>query len=459
MNQTRHTSRTPGAVGVASFRARAGLLGVPPLSWDALERLEAEADQAAAREAYLRGADRPRVFRLLWDLHRRRRGMLGRDGLSPVGRVERGFLDGELELPEAPELWIDSVVQTEGDRYDDLVAGEFRGLPPFVQRVFCDPSPSGPNQRKGHPAPGSPEWIANDRGYYLAMRPLYYLAGYTDPKGKIFDGIVEASLLGVPVGGGVHRILLPLLASIGPLLDSWSPGLAAQVAATVRAGGAGGFVPRRIAGSSELSNHAFGLAIDLAPGSNPHVVRGLVPLLDEVVRREGVDYSFGRPALGKGEAKGVGRADQAMEIWIRAQAASDAVKAFLGREVPRWLEWKAALARQTVCEPGTPDASDLEGDAGLALVDALVEATRQKGERTPEGRTVRGWMEEGIQSLPLALVVALVTAGLRWGQEYSESKDAMHFELLGAIAPDAPRRDPALRDLEALAPIDPYRRL
>jgi len=43
---------------------------------------------------------------------------------------------------------------------------------------------------------------------------------------------------------------------------------------------------------------------------------------------------------------------------------------------------------------------------------------------------LEGWAKHGIVSIPLALVAAMVKNGLRWGGEYKESKDFMHFELL-----------------------------
>src|SRR5437660_10561297 len=111
--------------------------------------------------------------------------------------------------------------------------------------------------------------------YYLHLRPYYYRDGYKTPFETIFSRIVPGSrtgpgsFLGKDVDQGLHEELAPKLADVERTLNSWEPGLASRVAKEIKS--ILGFQPRLIGGSSKLSNHAWGLAIDIDAYQNPQI--------------------------------------------------------------------------------------------------------------------------------------------------------------------------------------------
>jgi hypothetical protein len=49
------------------------------------------------------------------------------------------------------------------------------------------------------------------------------------------------------------------------------------------------------------------------------------------------------------------------------------------------------------------------------------------------------WEKQGVMSIPLYFAAAMVgELGLRWGEQYEGSKDAMHFELVNHVPADDP---------------------
>jgi hypothetical protein len=131
----------------------------------------------------------------------------------------------------------------------------------------------------------------------------------------------------------------------------------------------------------------------------------------------------------------------------------------------RRAETKAAKLPSAVggvCEPTSGSATaaiedirsavtEIIADSDLAGIQALYENYEQK--------YVETWEKEGVLNLPVSLAAALVgPLKLKWGQQYKESKDAMHFELIkpGAKhyepyeAPDSPLKGEKPRTLSRL---------
>lgn len=291
--------------------------------------------------------------------------------------------------------------------YRQEVVQEFYGLSGGVQAAF-DQSPDN----------------------YLQLRPLYYADGYRQPAEQIFADIQPYTFLGHKVAGGLHTAMAQRLTQAKEILDGWEPGLSAEMGKLFKS--IGGFVPRTIAGSTVLSNHAFGLSIDIDPDTNPHIKREVVDVLNEIVKPSGFDYGqrFVEP-----DPK-IPPADWAAQTHLLAAQASNLVKAWLQLHFPRfkplWDEVKqadqvlrdrksTAQARKDAKAAREHAIKHMELDVELNRIWILVQH---------HGNAVERWVTYGVQTVPLYLAVALVKAGLRWGQTYGDSKDGMHFELL-----------------------------
>jgi hypothetical protein len=311
-----------------------------------------------------------------------------------------------------------------------------------------------------------PDGTRTPEQHYFYMRPIYYVAGFNDPLAAFLSKIRPFVFLGKNVPGGVHDALIPGLNQVPVILDQISPGLSGLVAAAIRSQDAG-FVPRFIKGSSELSNHAFGLAIDIEPPSNPHIKGSLIPLLNEVAKRQsGIDFDFGSQyASGKVWSGVLSDEQRSVLVYLYGKKASRAVQDWLEENMATYEECLQEIAAGNKHNASTADRENakqakmaIDNERDLQLMQSLREQTGWAN--------LNEWRQNGIQSLPFELVWALKQAfktspWFRWGQEYRSTKDAMHFELQAIVkhrdgsitratlAPDANR----VRPLDELFPI------
>jgi hypothetical protein len=458
-------ARKAGPLGISM--SLADPFGIGKLQIDSNEE---ELERAIAFEGYERGLDELKVFMLL--SNRRR----SRPAAAPTAGFRTGIQLDPFDLSEG----LQTLVAHERQRYERMITNEFDGLPEFVRNTFADPY--GPNAaQRSAPKPGSAEWLANNRAYYLQMRPRYYVAGYNDPAGTIFAQIDKAWLLGKEVSCGLHAKFAAKLGLLRGVLESWKPGLAGKVTAQITS--VGGFVPRPVAGSRTLSNHALGLAIDVDYLSNPHIKHPqVIALFNALVADTG--FKFGDPALAGEDLSGISRVDQIAEIHRRSTEASRKIQAWVARHLPRYVALKKTIedAQQgqkqqletekkvlrdrkgkidTTGMVSTTQYLDLERKAQAELdydtdmrsmkviEDYQFEDIADRKTRYREfQRQMSEWALYGIQSFPLELAAGLASLGLRWGEEYQHHKDAMHFEFEGGVPPDVPGgRDPELSDL------------
>ena len=311
--------------------------------------------------------------------------------------------------------------------------------------------------------------FANVAANYFPLREALIKAGYQNPGKTIFGRIKSgATLLGHRVIGGLHEEFTDRLAELEAELEKQAPGTAAKVAAELsRVEGfvpgvlldSGQFITRVVEGSTTLSNHAFGLAIDIDPSKNPRIFKqGAITVLNWVVRE--LKFDFGKEiesSMKWGDAAAVTRLHQ------KAAAASDKVKAWLQQYLPIYTplvqqisEARTAIAAaekqlkqvQKVKQSAKPDSDAYKkAVADSAVLEAEIaakkeviktaQATIDKDENLKNLQTLAGyhgqqladWSQFGIQSMPLALAVAMNALKFTWGQQYKSSKDAMHFEL------------------------------
>jgi hypothetical protein len=277
---------------------------------------------------------------------------------------------------------------------------------------------------------------------YAYIRSRLWKDGFRDPN-KLFHDIVETTLLGHPIANGVHRILVEHLDSLTnePIADDIHSQLAPRMKTVI------GFQPRRIAGKEDLSNHVYGLAIDINATWSPHIKSQSTI---EIIRRHtDPPIDFGKPFLNPGES-------------------IDDIDAKLARASDQILRWLAvALPKQTQLESRVRAAEARTGEADNTLWNAQTEAekiaawdelnrTRAELDKARNdlnassdafevnelikewGRaTLENWQRVGLFTIPIELAKQLKERGFGWGAEWSTHKDVMHFEL-----------DPRLLDIE-----------
>jgi hypothetical protein len=414
--------KVPGPAGRTPSELPDGLsLGVPRLEFALDRATDWQIDQWRIMEAFRRGAQRIEIFVLLARSRESFRKTAKSTSAAPSLLGGNGLISMDPEL-EYQDMLGNLIAQAE-TAYQNEVKREFDSLPEDVQRAFSFEGGSLYN--------------------YFRIRPAYYNAGYDDPAGAIFTKMRTATLAGKNVvSPGVHQKLAEKLPTVDQFLNQCEPGLALKMGQLIRS--VGGFVPRYIAPRQGqnfgpvLSNHALGLAIDIDPSGNPHIKdKDVIKILNEIAKKSGIDY--GGSIMERGELPA--------EVWAagmhkRAQSASDLVKVWLSKYLPVFeaqeerarLELEAAHAKTAAAKelilnklsgnstnPMSPALSVDEQDAIQKI------KTLKKYHPISE---IKGWAVLGIQTIPQLLAVALIKAGLRWGQSYHDTKDAMHFELV-----------------------------
>jgi hypothetical protein len=136
----------------------------------------------------------------------------------------------------------------------------------------------------------------------------------------------------------------------------------------------GGFVPRMIGGTSRLSNHAIGEAVDFNYATNPHLKEAHLKALERALRIY--------PLYG--------------------QSQTHAEMVVLNQSFMQWFD--DVLAGRLGAEP--------------SISSALYEQFRE-------------WFEAGgIMTLSSQLVSVMSANGFQWGGFWQDSRDSMHFDFL-----------------------------
>jgi hypothetical protein len=415
------------------------------------------------REALRRGARDLDLF-LLKVHYLLRGGQPDPLDLSGLGSMVREF----------EEDWARSVIEEEERSFEWIIDEEMSRLKDIV---------------------GKPGLIQDRDDYRYRVRPLYYSAGYTEPA-DFLENVIQHQFLKFSVW--IHKDLAAKLTQAEQKLGT-QPGLAEGVTKEIRE--ISGIQIRKIANSEQLSNHAFGLAIDVDPYSNPHVVDAdVINALNWVVQQSGGSFDFGKSVLGKRDDY---TEDDVRKIHAQGRKASDAVRDWLRKYAPQYRQMiaeiqsaekflkvkkskpskpigdrvrdaratEAKMIYQAELESGddacTPDPKITpETVAADAVSRALNEIASNPNlqriqtlyENIEDTKYIETWEKRGLLTVPLQLAVVLVAElDLRWGEQYEKSKDAMHFELVGDggqahIAPDAPlKKGEKPRSLERLA--------
>jgi LysM repeat protein len=247
---------------------------------------------------------------------------------------------------------------------------------------------------------------------YVTLRPKYQNMGIANPAEYIARNIGTVHFFGAR--GQAH------VAHMQPLLRAAEQNLRARgIVPTISS--MGGFVPRDIRGSATLSNHATGHAIDLDDETNPLLRDPQGATFRVIAAATGTDFRS-LPRERQGSATVHTRA--AIEEMRRAGERFGQVfnPAWVARQRARLQE----LRRQSAPSREQRDErTELEGLVAALDLLAARAARRQYGNLN-ELRAAAG---SGFISLSTELIEELRNVGFRWGGDYEESRDFMHFEL------------------------------
>ena len=194
---------------------------------------------------------------------------------------------------------------------------------------------------------------------------MFARRGVPDAAAYLANSIVDLSFFGRRQPG--HRALAAPLAATEAALSGHAldPPLTSFGCLNVR----------EIAGTGRLSFHALGLAIDLNPGSNPHI-----KVHDDFMVIQAVT--------------GVNLPQERDRARLR-----EASQHFQRDLTPAWMS----------------------GQSDPRILAALQQPSTR--------RRLEGYARTGFCTLDEALIGALLGAGVTWGGAWSSSKDFMHFEL------------------------------
>lgn len=338
-------------------------------------------------------------------------------GSSQRFTLEERLFSEERELSDTQQRRLDDVesvriqVVVRHDAYVALAKREFDTLSPLVQPWF---KPLRTGQQI------DPYATAEDK--YRAMRGAYYRAGWTAIWRDVLQRIEPATFFGTPVQGGVHRELAGLLALVEEAFRKAEPDGPKQNAAGFVIGG---FNPRFQAGSDQLSNHAFGLAIDIDHDWNPQLKSPAAIKAFQRATGETVDVLF----------RNVSSGDVLRRTYERVVRMSRKLQDWLAKFMPMYEQLQDDRAK---CQ------DDPTAKAKLALLDQELKANPDLAalhtlvvEYTM--KVVRAWQAYGIVTIPFRVIELFVSLGkqssARWGGEYEKTKDVMHLELLELVSP------------------------
>jgi hypothetical protein len=387
---------------------------------------DSRAEEVLLSEALCRGATRSDLFLILTSYQKRHP-----DSLSPAAIL--GLDAGIPPSPDVIEFRRAYLVDNALRAYRVKIANEFGKLDPDVQKSFW----------YGDTSKGEDQSYLLQ--YYSAIRSAYYNYGYNDPCGTILSQIRSVRFLG-------KRVLLHEKAAKRLELTEVAlkkAGVADNFSKATRS--VGGFVPRFIAPRQGvrdphvLSNHAFGLAIDIEGDLNPHIKdRDVIRVIREIT-----GFDFGHLLIAKGT--GLGGQQRTEETRRLAVAASMRLQVWLEKYVPlhdsilreaSGTDGRAAQesAWQTIVHSVTSSRPESPVDGTAVEMTRLGVLYKFHGKHT-----VRGWMLHGILTLPAILISALTENEFKWGGEYIDTKDLMHFELLDfdprkVLKPDSSER-------------------
>lgn len=227
--------------------------------------------------------------------------------------------------------------------------------------------------------------------------------------------VSDATFLGVSITRGIHQELADRLVLAENFLRARHPDQSdAEVAGQIGLYSISGRrVPGTAVGGARISNHAFGLAIDVNYRGNPFIARSAT--VDDIIARA-TEFVLGDEIRIRRR-----QPDTTEEIRARYERASDALRSYFAMRENRQALTAHLTAR------GLPTDTETV-DRWMRQITADYQNTTLQGEfATPRGSPDRD-PAAGFIDLSQELVEALTgRAGLTWGGAYARGKDIMHF--------------------------------
>jgi hypothetical protein len=329
------------------------------------------------------------------------------------------FEDAQGETPEFRLLMAAREVE-------DRIHIEFGRFPTHVQTAFSSTAPLNrvtPSQR-----------VVTGVSSYAFIYSRLWKAGSLNPTG-LFSRMQRATLLGREIANGVHPVVIDRLGELASQepVDELHAQMAPEIKELI------GFQPRRIAGTEALSNHVYGLAIDINASWSPHIKS---PATIEIIKRHtDPPVDFGRPFLEPGQSID--------EVDLKLKRASNQIRKWLAvalRQQTQLASIRAAAETQKNGAESKLWNAQTDADRAAAqteLTQAEQELDRARSEENASddavevnelinewGRaTLENWERVGLFTIPIKLAKELTRRGFGWGAEWSTHKDVMHFEL------------------------------
>lgn len=354
-----------------------------------------------------------------------------------IAFVLQGLTDDDMENPKSLAAFEDEQGTTPAFRLavavrevEERIRTEFNELAQHVQAAFSSTAQLNKVSKF--------QKVVTGLTSYAYIRSRLWKDGFRD-LGKIFKQIVGpsegATLLGHPIENGVHRLLVEQLGDLTaePIADDIHMQLSPRIRTII------GFQPRRIADRETLSNHVYGLAIDINATWSPHIKSANTI---EIIRRlTNPPIDFATPFLKPGESID--------EVGAKLNRASEQIRRWLAVALPKQTQLEANL-RIAETRAGEADNKlwNAQTDAEKAVARNELDRARAELDKTRNdvntswdtfavnelvkewGRaTLENWERVGLFTIPIELAKQLKAHGFDWGAEWSTHKDVMHFDL------------------------------
>lgn len=262
-------------------------------------------------------------------------------------------------------------------------------------------------EKKEEKDPAKVEWDAHPKihGHFNAgfpdyqdLRPLYMSNTGTANAAKwIEDNIVSISFFGHSTPA--HTDMKPKVAAAEKTLKD------AKASPTIN--DFWSFVPRRIRGSTALSKHALGKAVDINAAKNPRITdKDQLAALTLVT---GLDFQSGSLAAADLKTK------------------SDDFKATFNeakyKEILTGKEKEKTDAAEKLKDEKATKEEKAEIQKAIKSLDVTIATLRNNKS------ALLALAKTGFMNLDTQLVQAFIDAGFTWGGQFQHSKDFMHFEI------------------------------
>ncbi|MES4907772.1 MULTISPECIES: hypothetical protein [unclassified Streptomyces] len=203
----------------------------------------------------------------------------------------------------------------------------------------------------------------------------------------------------------------------------------------------------RVGRPDKFTNHMLGRAVDIRSATNP-IIKGATARAADAILDFLNDPELIDPQVPSGQLRFTGSAltvdvkhlqdstpEETSLSYSRIVKMTEVLRQFLCDTIDERRRLESIIGNPALDPDVRNEATEQLRGEGFLLWDRLALAVgSEQGSKGAANAQAHGskilftWCTRGLFTLPLPLVAAFVTARLRWGGEYAESKDPMHFE-------------------------------